>query len=158
MSSSSDFSSLHTSIVQPVTSGPHLPMQRSCPLHITCLSNACFRLSPKPPAFSFPPDSLGVLQQNARDLRARNTELLHFISSHPMDFIGIQKSNLNSSSSFRMLGYSALRSDRTHSWSGILSLNDPHASGGVIIFIKQGLFFSDFLPPLSLPLTPTLTM
>ena len=38
-------------------------------------------------------------------------------------------------------GYSALRSDRTHCRSGILSPDDPHASGGVIILIKQGLFF-----------------
>ena len=39
----------------------------------------------------------------------------------------------------------ALRSDRTHSRSGILSPDDPHASGGVIIFVRQGLSFSKLI-------------
>ena len=43
-------------------------------------------------------DSLRVLQWNAGGLRSRSTELLHFISSHPVDLICIQKSNLNLSS------------------------------------------------------------
>ena len=47
-----------------------------------------------------PPDSLRVLQWNAGGLQARSTELLHFLSSHPVDLICIQESNLNSSSSF----------------------------------------------------------
>ena len=67
-----------------------------------------------------PPNSLEVFQWNAGGLQARSTELLHFLSSHPVDFINIRKSNLNSSSSFRIPGFSALRSDRTHSRSGIL--------------------------------------
>ena len=41
-----------------------------------------------------PPDSLRVLQWNAGGLRARSTELLHFLSSHPVDLICIQESNL----------------------------------------------------------------
>ena len=96
-----------------------------------------------PPASSSPPDSLRVLQWNAGGLRASSTKLLHFISSHPVDLICIQESNLNSSSSFRIPGFSALRSDRTHSRSGIFSPEDPHASGGVIIFVRQGLSFSE---------------
>ena len=89
------------------------------------------------------PKSLKVLQWNSRGLRARSgSELIHFISSHPVDLIGIQKFNLNSSSSFQMLGFSALRSDCTHSQSGILSPEGPHASGGVIILVRQGLSFS----------------
>ena len=91
----------------------------------------------------FPPDSLRVLQWNAGGLRARSTELLHFLSSHPVDLICIQESNLNSSSSFRIPGFSALCSDRIHSRSGILSRDDTHASGGVIIFVRQGLSFSE---------------
>ena len=79
-----------------------------------------------PPASSPPPDSLRVLQWYAGGLRARSTELLHFLSSHPVDLICIQESNLNSSSSFRIPGFSVLRSDRTHSRSGILS-SDAHA-------------------------------
>ena len=96
-----------------------------------------------PPASSPPPDSLRVLQWNAGGLRARSTELLHFFSSHSVDLICIQESNLNSSSFFRIPGFSVLRSDRTHSRSGILSSDATHASGGVVIFIRQGLSFSE---------------
>ena len=91
----------------------------------------------------FPSDSLMVLQWNAGGLRTRNTELLHFLSSHSVDLICIQESNLNSSSSFRIPGFSVLRSDRTHSRSGILSSDTMHASGGVVIFVRQGLSFSE---------------
>ena len=54
-------------------------------------------------------------------------------------------SNLNSSSSFQIPGFSALHSDRTHSRSGILSPDDTHASSssGVVIFVRQGLSFSE---------------
>ena len=68
--------------------------------------------------------------------------MLHFLSSHPADLICIQESNLNSSSSFRIPGFSTLRSDRTHSRSGILSRDAMHTSGGVTIFIRQSLSFS----------------
>ena len=89
-----------------------------------------------------PPDSLRVLQWNAGGLQARSTELLHFLLSHLVDLICIQKSNLNSSCSFRIPGFSALRSDRTHSRSGILSPDATHASGSVVISVRQGLSFS----------------
>ena len=39
--------------------------------------------------------------------------------------------------------FSALRSDRTHSQSGILSPDATHASGGVVIFVRKGLSFSE---------------
>ena len=87
--------------------------------------------------------SLRVVQWNAGGLRARSTKLLHFTSSHPVDFIYIQESNLNLSSSFRIPGFSALQSHGTHSRSGIFSTDVANASGGVIIFVKQGLFFSE---------------
>ena len=48
-----------------------------------------------------------------------------------------------SSSSFRIPGFSALRSNRTHSRSGILAPHAIHVSGGVIIFVRQGLSFSE---------------
>ena len=54
------------------------------------------------------PNSLRVLQWNAGGLRARSIEMLHFISSHPIDLICIQKSNLKLSSSFWIF-YSAIR-------------------------------------------------
>ena len=90
------------------------------------------------------PNFLRVLQWNAGGLQARSTKLLHFISSHPVDliYIYIQESNLNLSSSFPIPGFSALRSHGTHSRSGIFSTDVADASGGVIIFVKQGLLFS----------------
>ena len=84
-----------------------------------------------------------VLQWNAGSLQARSTELVHFISSHPDDLICIQESNLNLSSSFWVPGVSALRSDGTHSRSGSFSTNVTDASGGFIIFVRQGLSFSE---------------
>ena len=103
------------------------------------------------------PYFLRVLQWNAAGLRARSTELLHFISSHPVDLICIQESNLNLSSFFRIPGFSALRPDRTHSRFDIFSTDVTDASGGVTIFVRQGLSFSELyiLPPLFIRLTPT---
>ena len=89
------------------------------------------------------PNSFRVLQWNAGGLRARSTKLLHFISSHPVDLIYIQESNLNLCSSFRIPGFSALQSHGTHSRSGIFSTDVADASGGVIIFVKQCFFFSE---------------
>ena len=84
-------------------------------------------------------------------LQARSTKLLHFISSHPVDLIYIQESYLNLSSLFQIPGFSALQSHGTHSRFGIFSTDVADASGGVIIFVKQGLFFSEhFTSSLSL--------
>ena len=118
---------------------PHLPILYLLPLpphHHPLLLAVLLRL-----LLPLLPGSLRVLQLNAGGLRARSTELLHFLSSHPVDLICIQESNLNSFSSFRIPGFSALRSDRIHTRSGILSREATHASGGVIIFVKQGLSF-----------------
>ena len=120
---------------------PHLPILYLLPLpphYLPSLLAVLLRLLPP-----LPPDYFRILQWNAGDLRARSTELLHFLSSHPVDLICIQESNLNSSSSFQIPGFSALRSDRTHSWSGILSPDATHASSDVVIFVRQGLFFSE---------------
>ena len=153
---SSDSSDKYTSTVQ---SGPlstdaallcHPRLQTSYPLSAHSISPSSAPSPPSlapghfsmPPASSPPPDSLRVLQWNAGGLRARSTELLHFLLSYPVDLICIQESNLNSSSSFRIPGFSALRSDRTHFRFGILSPDTTHASGGVIIFVRQGLSFS----------------
>ena len=89
------------------------------------------------------PNSLRVFQWNAGGLQARSTKLLHFISSHPVDLIYIQESNLNLSCSFKIPRFSALRSHGTQSRSGIFSTDVADASGGVIIFVKQGLSFSE---------------
>ena len=129
--SSSDFSSWYTSSAQ---SGLLLLMQHSHPtlafkplilfpltlyllaLHpyhrLMILAVSLYLFSPR------------VLQWNAGGLQARSTELLHFISSHPVDLICIQESNLNLFSSFQIPGFSALRSDGTHSRSGIFSIDE----------------------------------
>ena len=88
-------------------------------------------------------NSLRVFQWNAGGLQARSTKLLHFTSSHPVDLIYIQQSNLNLSSYFQIPGFSALRSEGTHSRSGIFSTYVADASGGLIIIVKQGLSFSE---------------
>ena len=155
MTPSSDSSDTYTSTVQssPASANaalsPHPRLQTSYPpsAHYISFFSAPSSLAPgfpsAPTASTPPPDSLRVLQWNAGGLRARITELLHFLSSYPVDLICIQESNLNSSSSFRIPGFSALRSDRTHSLSGILSSDTAHASGGVVIFVRQGLSFSE---------------
>ena len=148
---------MYTSTVQsgPASTGAalsrHSRLQTSYPpsTHSISLSSAPSKLSvapghPSTPPGSSPlPDSLKVLQWNAGGLHARSTELLHFLSSHPVNHICIQESNLNSSSSFQIPGISALHSNRIHSRSGILSPDATHTSGGVVIFIRQGLSFSE---------------
>ena len=150
-----DSSDMYTSTVQSSSASanaallPHPCLQTSCPPSAHSifspyapppLSLAPFILHLLPP---LPPDSLRVLQWKAGGLRARSTELLHFLSSHPVDLIWIQESNLNSFSSFQIPGFSALHSDCTRSQSGIFSSDTTHTSGGVVIFIRQGLSFSE---------------
>ena len=167
VTSSSDSSDLYTSIVQsghPSANAalpPHPRLQTFYPSSAHFVSSLSAP-SPPPlasdwpstsPVFS-PPDSLRVLQWNAGVVRTRSTALLHFLLPHPVDLICIQESNLNSSSPFRIPGFSALRSDCTHSRSGILSLDATHASGGVVIFVRQGLSFSELSTSFLFALSP----
>ena len=93
------------------------------------------------PLFSFPLLTLRVFKWNAEGLRARSVKLLHFLLLFPVDLICIQKSNLNSFSSFRIPGYYAQKSDCTHSRSVSVPSKDSHAGGSVFIFLKKGLSF-----------------
>ena len=68
--------------------------------------------------------------------------IFHFLSSHPVELICIQEINLISFFFFQIPEFSAQLSDRTHSLSGILSPDAMHASG-ILIFIRQGLSFSE---------------
>ena len=45
--------------------------------------------------------------------------------------------------SFWIPGFPAQQPDCLHSWSGILSPNTMHASGNVIIFVRQGISFCE---------------
>ena len=162
---SSDSSDMYTSTVQSVPPSTdaelsrHPRLQTSYPPSAHSISPSSAPSPPSlapghfsmPPASSPPPDSLRVLQWNAGGLCARSTELFHFLSSHPVDLICIQESNLYSSSCFRIPEFSALRSDCTYYRSGILSPDATHASGGVVIFVRQGLSLSElFISSLSL--------
>ena len=91
-------------------------------------------------------------------LRARSTELLHFISSHSVDLICIQESNLNLSSFFRIPGFSALRSDCSHSRSGIFPLISQTLAAASSFSSGRAYPFLSFLPPLFVCSTPTLIM
>ena len=114
VTSSSDSSSWYTSTAQ---SGPFLLMQHPhpilafkplipfpstlylLPLHphnrLMLLAVSLYLL------LSLPlPNSLSVFKWNAGGLRARSTEMLHFVLSPPADVICIQESNLNLFSSF----------------------------------------------------------
>ena len=168
---SSDSSDMYISTVESAPPSanaalsPHPRLQTSYPpsAHLISPSSALPppSLAPgctsAPPASSPPPDSLRVLQWNAGGLRARSTELLHFLSSHPVDLICIQESNLNSSSSFRIPGFSALHSDRTHSRSGILSRDDTLAT--VSSFSSGRAYpYLNFLPTLFFRSIPTVIM
>ena len=171
---SSDSSGMYTSTVQsgyPSTNAAltrHPRLQTSYPSSAHSISPSSAPLPPSlapgcsssPPASSPPPDSLRVLQWNAGSLRARSTELLHFLSSHPVDLICIHESNLNSSSSFRIPGFFALRSDRIHSRSGIFSRDTvPRTPAAALSFSSGRAFpFLNFPPPLFLCLIPTLIM
>ena len=85
---------------------------------------------------------LTVLQWNAGGLRPKLSELSHFLDTTQPDLVCIQETNLNSQSKCALKGYIPIRSDRTHSRSGILAPDDPHPGGGVITFVREGLSFT----------------
>ena len=170
MTSSSHSSSLNTSTAQSGSSDnvvlpPHPRLQTSFPLpptsyflplhphhRLMLLAVSFYLLLP------LPTGSLKVLQWNTGDLRARNTELQHFVLPHPVDLICIQTSNLNLSSSFRIPGFSALRSDCTHSRSEIFATG-AHTPTVTSLFSSDIAYRSlNFLSPLFLRLIPTLLM
>ena len=137
---------------------PHPRLQTFCPFCIFSLCPltivSCSWLSFY--ASSLPPDSLMVLQWNAGGLRARSTELLHFLSSHPVDLICIQESNFNSSFSFRVPGFSALV--LIAPTPGLaFSLVMPRMLAAVSSFSSDRAYLSmNFLPPFFLHSIPTL--
>ena len=122
---------------------PHLPILYLLPLpphHRPLLLAALLRLLPPLLSLTLSGFFNGMLEISDPGALNYNTSLSLVPS---VDLICIQESNFNSSSSFRIPGFSALCSDRTHSWSGILSPDATHAGDGVVTFIRQGLFFSE---------------
>ena len=172
VTSSSNSSSLYTSTAQ---SGPLLLMQHSHPtliFKLLILFPPTLYLLPLHPhdrimlqavslylLLSLPlHNSLRVLQWNTGGLRARSTKLLHFISSHPVDLIYIQESNLNLSSSFRIPGFSALQFHGTHSRSGVFLLMSQTLVAALSFSSSRAYPSLSFLPPFFLCLAPTLIM
>ena len=116
-----------------------------------------------PPASSPPPDSLRVLQWNAGGLRARSTELLHFLSSHPVDLIW------NKESAFRNPILTHLPLSRfLDSLFCVLIAPTPGLAFSLLMsrmpvaalsFSSDRAYpFLNFLPPLFLRSIPTLIM
>ena len=153
---SSDSSSWYTSTAQ---SGPLLLMQHSHPIlafKLLILFPSTLYLLPLHPHHRLMlldvslylllllplSDSRRVLQWNAEGLRARSTKLLHFVSSHRVDLICIQKSNLFYLPLSESLD-SLLCDPIAPTANLYFSTNDTHASSGVIIFVRQDLSFSE---------------
>ena len=110
---------------------------------------------PSTPLLPLPSDSLRVLQWNAGGLRARSTELLHFLRPISLTLSVSRNPILTHLTLFRIPEFSALQSDRSHCRSGILVL--PRTLAAVSSFSSGRAYpFLNFLPTLSLRLTPTL--
>ena len=111
----------------------------------------CFSKLPAPAPLSKLPGSLKFFQWNAGGLQAITTELIHCISLHSGDLFCIQKFNINSFSSFRILEYCALQSESTYSLSGVLSLDDQrwchHFRQAGSIFPEPSTFSLSLLDP-----------
>ena len=84
-------------------------------------------------------------------LQARSTELLLILSSHPVDLICIQDSNLILSSSFRIPGFSALRSGlvffllMSHTLAAASSFLSGRAYPSLNFLFPLFLRFSDYV-------------
>ena len=102
-----------------------------------------------------PPESLRVLQWNAGGLRSRSTELLYFLSSHPVDLDCIRGSSLNSSSSpDSWILCSAFWSRPLPVWHALMM---PRTLAAASSFSSGRAYpFLNFLPPLFLRLIPAL--
>ena len=104
------------------------------------------------------PDSLRVFQWNARGLRARSTELLHFSSSHPLtSFISRNLTLIYLSLSESQDSLLCHLIAATPSLVFFLLMSQTLAAASSFSSSRTYLSLS-FLPPLFLRLTPTLIM
>ena len=145
-----------TSTVQssPASAGaalsPHPRLQASCPSSAHYMSSPS---APPPPSLapdfsSAPPSSTPPWLSRGYSVECwRSSSREHWATS--LSFVPscrlvcIRESGLNSSSSFWFPGFSALRSGRARSRSGVLSSGVTHAGGGVVVFLRRGLSFSE---------------
>ena len=169
---SSDSSDTYTSTVESgppsadAALSPHPRLQTSYPPSAHRISPSSAFSPPSlapgytsaPPASSPPPDSHRVLQWNAGGLRARNTELLHFLSSHPVDLISFRNPILTP---LPLSGFlDSLVCVLIAPTPGLaFSLLTPRTPAAALSFSSGRAYLSlSFLPPLFLRLIPTLIM
>ena len=146
---SSDSSYMYTSIVQssPASANaslsPHPRLQTSYPPSAHSISSPsttvlCSRLF-----------SCASCLHSPLTLSGFFNGMLGVFEPEALNYFTFFRPILSTLSAFRnpiftpLSGFSALRSDRTHFRSGIFSSNTTHASGGVVIFVRQGLSFSE---------------
>ena len=146
----SDSSGTYTSTVE---SGPPLLMLHFCP---TLVSKLLIPHLPILYEYLLPPPSLAPGYTSAPPLLPLTLSgffngMLEVFEPGALNYFTFFHPILSTLSAFRnpifthlpLSGFSALRSDRTHSRSGILFSDASHASGGVVIFVGQGLSFSE---------------
>ena len=169
---SSDSSDMYTSTVQsgpPSTDAalsPHPRLQTSYPPSAPSISSPSAPSPPSlapghpstPPAFSPPPDSLRVLQWNAGGIQARSTELLHFLSSHPVNLTAFRNPILTP---LRLSGFlDSLLCALIAPTPGLsfFLLIPPTLAAALSLSSGRAYLFLNFLPPLFLRSIPTLIM
>ena len=110
---------------------PHPRLQTSYPPSAHLISPFS---APSPPSFyaSFPPLTLSGFFNGMLEV-FKPGALNYFTFSRPI--LSILSASRNPILT-PLSGFSTLRSDCTHSRSGILSPDAPHASGGVVIFVR----------------------
>ena len=155
MTSSSGFSSWYTSTAQSGPSGPFLPIEHSpsnllfffrplCIFSLCTLTTAlCSWLFIFTSCFFFPsltPSGFFNGMPGVSEPRALNSYTLFRLI--PLTLFVSRNLTLIYLPFFWIPGSSALRSDCSHSRSGIFSTYVTNASSGVIIFVMQGLSFS----------------
>ena len=117
----------------------------TCALYLESSPSAPSPLPLAPGCSSMPPTSFPPLT-----LSGFSNEMLEVFKPEALNYFTFFCPILSTLSASRnpilthlLPGFSALRFDRTHSRSSILSPDATHTSGGVIIFVRQSLSFSE---------------
>ena len=96
---------------------------------------------PSAPSASYPPTLSGF--SNGMLEVFKPGALKYFTFFHPI-LLTLSTSRNAILTHLPLSGFSALHSDCTHSQSGIFFCDATHASSSVVIFVRQGLSFSEF--------------
>ena len=142
---------MYTSTLQSSTSSasaalpPHPRLQTSYRPSAHCVSSPSTPLprSLAPGCPSTPPLPLTLSGFSNGMLEVFKPEALNYFTFSRPILLTLSVSRNSILTHLPLSGFSALRPDRIHSRFGILSPDATHASGGVIIFVRQGLSFSE---------------